>query len=381
MLKAKKKISSDIQMDAGTVKAQVAEAGKKRQQCRQEISETILIPADFVNLNRMRITYKCGKAQVNLKRTFQSEHLQYLKHIHRLDSVTFASGATVNTAVLTELAPLGLRYLQIGDCNQCTDTDLATLEGFRDLERLNLHCSYNVTDAGLAHLQKLGLLTHLYVYINDSITDAGLMPLTHLKYLETLCIIRHSDAWHDDEEHRHKSTLMWKNWRQFGRPAKLRDLAIVGNYWTNDSIERFARWCNHLPQLNALTLGRNGCIPENRLSHLQQWLGGTLVCGKDAIRWASGRIEKEIVEYMERSQVPVPLWELERIFRGEIGTTQWEKVRHTIIRNLVIRGVLEEIDDGNETKYTIAGLITKPVATTRPTRAAGNAGRATTLPF
>ena len=140
------------------------------------------VPDDFVNLNRVRFTYKSGKTQITLKKSFRPENLRYLKHIRRLDSVTFEDYSSVNATVLNELAPLGLRYLKIG-VNECTDTDLAALEGFQDLKRLNLYCSSHVTDAGLSHIQKLALLTNLYIFNSKRITDEGFIPLTHLEHL------------------------------------------------------------------------------------------------------------------------------------------------------------------------------------------------------
>ena len=341
----KTKMNSDIQMDDATVK--IAEVGKKRQQCRQEISETILIPADFVNLNRIRITYKCGKAQVNLKRTFRPEHLQYLKQIHRLDSVTFANDYIVNAGVLTELVPLNLRYLKIG--SGCTDTDLAALEGFRYLERLNIDCSC-ATNTGLAHLQKLTQLTHLYIHVDDSITDEGLAPLTHLKHLEKLCIIRHSDLYGDGCFHK---PIMWKNLRQFGRPAKLQELAIIGNCWTDDSIKRFAQWCSHLPQLKMLTLSRDGCADEN----LHHYLGGTIVSDEYTTRWASNRTYQEVLEYMMLERSPVSRRQLEQMFPCEMRSEHWKLVLLMIIHFLVSSGVLVKIDDGDGIKFALSNEL------------------------
>ena len=304
-----------------------------------------MVPVDFVNLNRIRFSYKCGKVQVTLAKTFPAENLKYLENIRRLDSVTFEHGGIVNAAILTSLAPLNLRYLKIGVDNQCTDKDLAALENWKGLERLNLHCSHHVTNKGLASLQQLERLTHLYIYMgcNQGITEEGWVPLAHLKHLEKLCF-------------RGSNRITGKEWQYFGQPMELQELTIGGRWhWTDSGVEVVARWCSQLPQLKTLTLGGYGCTDDDNLAHLEYWLGGTLEyrgtndetpCYRNGyyVKWTRD-LQMKIFEFMEQVQSPLSLSVINRHFRVS------ERETYPIIKRLISEGVVKTFESDEEMMY------------------------------
>lgn len=258
-----------------------------------------LVPDDFVNLNRIRFIYKYGKAHAILLKSFQAENLSYLSHVHRLDAVTFRHGGMVDADVLHELAPLNLRYLCIGNKNQCRDADLAALENWKGLEYLNLQCSDNITGVGLAHLQKIEQLTNLYIYCNRHITDTDIVPLTFLPRLEKLCILYRSDVGSTD--------ITGEKWVHHGMMGKLQELTIKAD-WTRAGLKKLASWLGSLPKLENLLLYHQEIDQwtDDSLRPLEAFFGPPMeITGSTCVKWEAIRAQEDIIEYVERSQMPL----------------------------------------------------------------------------
>jgi hypothetical protein len=83
----------------------------------------------------------------------------------------------------TKLATLPVVEVTFSHC-KVTDSDLANLKAFDQLERLRLN-NVKITDAGLAHLAGLKELRSLEVF-DTEVTGAGLNNLRNLKKLKTL---------------------------------------------------------------------------------------------------------------------------------------------------------------------------------------------------
>jgi hypothetical protein len=313
----------------------------------------VSIPSEFVNLNRVRFSYKGGKTQVTLKKSFRMENLPYLKHIHRLDTVNFEDWEIVNPTVLTELAPLNLRYLQIGRNNQCMDSDLEVLKNWKELEILNLHCNGKITDAGLAHIRKLKRLRYLYVYCNSNITDKGLIPLTFLPQLERLCIVNNRGL--------PKADITGESWLRPGCPTKLQELTMVGN-WTSIGFAKLCRWIARLPQLENLDLryylynkddipeddipdySDYHCLPDDGLAPLVELFGKPQYEGA-GMRWEAIQSRKKIVAFLQQEQTPVSRWDMQEDMQEKKGD---EKYVSQALKILLARGIVEEFkkDEG-----------------------------------
>ena len=285
-----------VEIDEEGAKSETAPMTQRKKQ-EKTLNFLKIVPDDFVNLNRVRFTYKYGKTQVTLLKSFDAENLSYLWHVPRLDAVTL-DGALVSADTLNKLAPLNLRYLKVYTGN-CTGEDLAVLENWKALRYLNLHCGDKITDKGLAYLQNLKQLTHLYVYCSygrKTVTDRGLVSLTFLPQLEKLCILGHWNYY-----------ITGEDWEKTGQATELREFAMSAN-WTDAGIDKLVKWLDRLPKLENLMIRTHDFdnpLPNDGLLLLEGLLGEPTKCESHTVKWEYIQLRARILEYMEQVQKPV----------------------------------------------------------------------------
>ncbi len=230
--------------------------------------KTILDQASGIRITSINLT--------NCKNITDAD-LAHLSSLTSLTSLNLSGCKNITDAGLAHLLSLtSLISLDLSDCN-ITDANLALLSKLTLLSSLDLSGCQNITDAGLAHLSSLTLLSSLDLSVCHNITDAGLARLSSLTLLSSLDLSGCRNIIGTGLAHLSKLTSLTSLDLGVCRNITDAGLAHLSKFTSLSSLN--LRWCRsitdaglaHLSSLTSLSsLSLSGCknITDVGLVHL-----------------------------------------------------------------------------------------------------------------